>query len=184
MAVLKVAKLGNPILRQTAKSLNPEKIRNDQDIQALIDDMIETMRVEHGVGLAAPQVSRALRIVVLECQGSERYPDKGGFPLMVLVNPVFTRRSRKVVKGWEGCLSLPDLRGLVTRSSEVELEAYDRFGERLVIKADGFLAIALQHEIDHLDGIVFLDRLPDLAHLAYQEEFDAYWAEDASVTEI
>jgi peptide deformylase len=183
MTVLKVAKLGNPILRQTAKPLAPEKIRDDRDIQTLIDDMIETMRVEHGVGLAAPQVSHSLRIVVLECQGSERYPDKGGFPLMVLVNPVFTRRSRKVVEGWEGCLSLPDLRGLVTRSSEVDLEAYDRFGEPVVIKADGFLAIALQHEIDHLDGIVFLDRLSDLANLAYQEEFDVYWAEGASDSE-
>lgn len=183
MAVLKVAKLGNPILRQIAKPLDLENISNNKEIQTLIDDMIDTMRAEQGVGLAAPQVSHSLRIVVLECQGSERYPDKPGFSLMVLVNPVFTKRSRKTVKGWEGCLSLPDLRGLVPRSREVTLEAYDRFGERVVIETDGFLAVALQHEIDHLDGIIFLDRLPDLAHLAFQEEYDTYWA-DAGAAEI
>ena len=181
MAVLKVAKLGNPVLRLIAEPLAPERIRDDLEIQTLIDDMIDTMRMEKGVGLAAPQVSRSLRIVVLECLGSERYPDKDGFPLMALINPVFTKRSRKTVKGWEGCLSLPDLRGLVPRSREVTLEAYDRMGERLTITTDGFLAVALQHEIDHLDGIVFLDRIPDLANLAYQEEFDTYWTEEGMV---
>lgn len=178
MAVLKVARLGDPILRQIAKPVNLENIRDNKDIQLLIDDMIDTMRMEKGVGLAAPQVSRSIQVVVLECAGSERYPDRNEFPLMTLINPVFTKYSEETVSGWEGCLSLPGLRGLVPRSREVALEAYNRMGEKVFIETDGFFAIALQHEIDHLNGIVFVDRMTDLAKLSYQEEFETYWMKE------
>ncbi|OGW29293.1 MAG: peptide deformylase [Nitrospinae bacterium RIFCSPLOWO2_12_FULL_47_7] len=178
MAVLKVARLGDPVLRQIAKPVDPEGIWDNKDIQILIDDMIETMHMEKGVGLAAPQVFRPVQVVVLECLGSERYPNRNDFPLMALINPVFVQYSEETVSGWEGCLSLPGLRGLVPRAKEVTLEAYNRTGERVAIEADGFLAIALQHEIDHLNGVVYIDRMTDLSKLSYEEEFETYWMED------
>lgn len=183
MAVLKVAKLGNPVLRKIAKPVDLKELTSspNNELQVLIDDMVETMHAEVGVGLAAPQVSRSLQIVVLECKHNERYPDRPSFPLTVLVNPEITRYSEEQVGGWESCLSLIDFRGWVDRSAEVTVEAFDRKGEKLVIRADGFFAVALQHEIDHLNGITFIDRMTDLTRLSYQEEFETYWLKKESV---
>lgn len=181
MAVLKVAKLGNPVLRQLASPVSTENIRGNKNIQTLIDDMIDTMRAEEGVGLAAPQVCCSLQIVVLECVGNERYPDRNEFQLMVLINPAFTQRSEETVTGWEGCLSLPGLRGMVRRVKEVTVEAYNRLGEKITIETGGFLAIALQHEIDHLYGTVYIDRMADFSQLAFEDEFKAYWAKGEAV---
>lgn len=179
MSALKVARLGNPVLRKVAQPVDLGALTvPGGEIQALIDDMIETMRQEGGVGLAAPQVSQSLQIVVVECEGNKRYPDRPDVPLKILVNPVIACYSKEQSCGWESCLSLIDFRGLVPRSDKISVEAYDRFGEKLVFDAEGFFAVALQHEIDHLNGIVFIDRMPDLTKLAYQEEFQTFWVKD------
>ena len=175
MALLRVAKLGDPILRQKAKLVDLEVLKSqDNKIQALIDNMIETMREEDGVGLAAPQVFQSLRLVVIESSFNERYPEAPNIPLTVLVNPSIKYNGEENGLGWEGCLSLKDLRGLVPRSKEITVEYFDREGNLVIIDAEGFLAVVLQHEIDHLDGKVFLDRMNDLSQLAYVEEFEKH----------
>ena len=176
MAVLKVAKLGNPVLRKISKQVDLKELAGQQgELQNFIDDMIDTMREEDGVGLAAPQVNRSLQIVVLEYENNERYPDESSIPVTVLVNPVLSDYGEEKVLGWESCLSLVDFRGLVPRSTSVTLKAYDRDGDRIEKRATGFEAVVLQHEIDHLNGKVFLDRMEDLTKLAYQEEFEEFW---------
>ena len=180
MTVLKVARLGNPILRKTARPLDLKELKKpDSEWQQFIDDMVLAMREEGGIGLAAPQVSRSIQIVVLEAQDNERYPDQPEFKLMVLVNPVITRYGGMEVGGWESCLSLIDFSGWVPRSSEVTVKAFDREGNPLTIEAKGFLAVVLQHEIDHLKGLLFIDRMPDMKKLSYQEEFKTFWVKDS-----
>jgi len=183
MAVLKIAKLGNPVLRQIAKpvDLSELTVPGGDEIQGFIDDLIDTMRIEDGVGISAPQVSRSIQIVVVECAGNKRYPGKEEIKLMVLVNPVITRYSEEMEEGWEGCLSLANLRGLAKRSKDITVEAYNRDGEKVVIEAEGFLAVVLQHEIDHLHGIVFLDRMMDMTKLCFLEEYDRFWLKEEPV---
>ncbi len=180
MALLKIARLGNPILRQNACSVDLENLRGEPaaELHQFIDDLIETMHHEGGVGIAAPQVGKSIQIVIAEYLGSDRYPDQDDIPLTVLINPVITKWGGSTQSFWEGCLSLTDLRGLVTRPDEVTVEAFDRNGEPVKIEAQGFYAIVLQHEIDHLQGKVFLDRMTDLTQLSYGEEFETYWLED------
>ncbi|MFQ5715582.1 MAG: peptide deformylase [Nitrospinales bacterium] len=178
MAALKIAKLGNPILRQIAKPVDLNELTApNSEIQVLIDDMVDTMHKEGGVGLAAPQVSRSLQIAVIESFDNKRYADRPDISLTTLVNPEIIEYSEEQVFGWESCLSLIDFRGLVPRSKTVTVEAYDRRGEKKIIEAEGFLAVVLQHEIDHLNGMVFLDRMPDLAKLSYEKEFETYWVD-------
>ena len=175
MALLRVAKLGEPILRQKAKLVHLKFLKSqDNEIQALIDNMIETMREEDGVGLAAPQVFQSLRLVVIESSFNERYPEAPNIPLTILINPAIKYYGEDTILGWEGCLSLKDLRGLVPRSSKIVVEYFDRKGAPVAVNAEGFLAVVFQHEIDHLDGKVFLDRMTDLSQLAYVEEFEKY----------
>ena len=176
MALLKIAKLGNPVLRQVAKPVQLNELVNpDSDLQLFINDMIETMHHEGGVGLAAPQVNRSIQIVVLEYAENERYPNEINIPLTVLVNPVLSEYSKETQDGWESCLSLVDFRGLVTRSTKIMLDAYDRQGKKIHKMVSGFEAVVLQHEIDHLKGFVFLDRMKDLKQLSYLEEFEKFW---------
>ncbi len=176
MAVLKVAKLGNPVLRQIAKQVDLKELADQKgELQNFIDNMIDTMREEDGVGLAAPQVNRSLQIVVLEYENNERYPGESSIPVTALINPVLSNYDEEKVLGWESCLSLVDFRGLVPRSTSVTLKAYDRDGNKIEKQATGFEAVVLQHEIDHLNGKVFLDRMEDLTQLAYQEEFEEFW---------
>lgn len=179
MALLKIARLGNPILRQVAKPVDVRELKNpESDVCTLIDDMIDTMRHEGGVGLAAPQVSRSSQIVVLECEDNERYPGRPLIALTVLVNPVITHYSAEQVSRWESCLSLIDFRGFVPRSREVTVEYFTREGKKIRLKAGGFLAVILQHEIDHLNGVIFLERMKDFSKLSYQEEYEQYWMEE------
>ena len=177
-----IARLGHPILRKIAKPVDLSELTasGDNELQQLIDDMIDTMREEGGVGIAAPQVARSLQIVIVEYQQNERYPSQDDIPLTVYVNPVITHSGKETASFWEGCLSLKDLRGLVTRPKEITVEAYSRTGEKMVVDAKGFLAVVLQHEIDHLLGKVFLDRMTDLTQLAWAEEWQTYWTEKES----
>lgn len=182
MSVLKVTKLGNPILREVSKPVDLKLLSDPNgELQTFIDDMIDTMHEEGGVGLAAPQVGKSLRILVMECEGSERYPHRESIPLEVIINPEITYFDDKKISGWESCLSLIDFSGYVPRSKRVIVEGYDRNGNPIKIDTDDFSAIVLQHEIDHLNGIVFIDRMPDLTKLSYQEEFQNFWVEKETV---
>jgi peptide deformylase len=174
MAVLKVARLGHPILRQRAEPISPEAI-GAPEIQRLIDDMLETMNDHDGAGLAAPQVHVSRRLVVYGVQRNPRYPDAEEVPLTVLVNPVITPATGEEDEDWEGCLSVPDLRGQVPRVTRVQVQAHGRDGRRLAFTADGFHARVVQHECDHLDGIVYLDRMRSMATLSFLPEFHRYW---------
>ena len=182
MALLQVAKLGDPILRQISQPVDLNTLHSSEGkIQLLIDNMIDTMREEDGVGLAAPQVFQSLRLVVIECSFNERYSEAPDIPLTVLVNPSVKYYGDDTALGWEGCLSLKDLRGLVPRSKKITVEYFDREGNPVTVNAEGFLAVVLQHEIDHLHGKVFLDRMTDLSQLAYVEEFEKYIANKETV---
>ena len=175
MAILKVARLGHPVIRQTAVSIRPQEISSHQ-IQRLIDDMIETMHEYDGVGLAAPQVHIDKQLAVIEVHKNPRYPGMREIPLTVLINPKITSRSKKLVQEWEGCLSIPDLRGIVPRNESLVCEALDRSGKPVRLKANGFFARVIQHEWDHLQGHVYLDRMSDLKSLTHLREFARYWA--------
>ncbi len=174
MAILKVARLGHPVLRQKARPLAAEEVRAPET-QRFIDDMIETMREYDGAGLAANQVHTLLRIAVIEVQGNPRYPDAPHIPLTVLINPVVTPATEEMEEGWEGCLSVPDLRGLVPRYTAVRLEYLDRDARPQGTLAKDFFARVIQHETDHLDGIVYLDRMRDLSTLSHIAEWQKHW---------
>jgi peptide deformylase len=174
MAILKVARLGHPILRKVAEPVSPEAIASPE-IQRLIDDMLETMEEYDGAGLAAPQVHLSRRIVIYGVHANPRYPDAEDVPLTVLVNPKITPATTEMDEDWEGCLSLPDLRGQVPRYTRVHVEAYGRDAKRLRFSAEGFHARVVQHECDHLDGTVYLDRMRSMATLSFLPEFHRYW---------
>ena len=173
MAILKVARLGHPVLRQVARPVPVEMIRSTE-VQRFIDDMVETMREYSGAGLAANQVHTPIQIAVIEVAGNPRYPDAPEIPLTVLVNPIVTPLTEDVEEGWEGCLSVPDMRGRVPRYTAVRLEGYDREAERLDVVAKDFFARVIQHETDHLNGIVYVDRMPDLSSLSFLSEWQRY----------
>jgi peptide deformylase len=173
MAILKIAQLGHPVLRQKAKAV-PAELIGKPELERLIADMVETMREYEGVGLAAPQVHHSLQIIVV---GTDE--DRSGqeaLPLTVLINPRVVEASEETVTDWEGCLSLGDLRGLVPRARSVVVEALDPEGKPLEIEAEGFFARVLQHEIDHLQATLFIDRMPDLGSLSFLREFTRFWA--------
>lgn len=177
MAILKVARLGHPVIRQLSVPLNPQEIQSPE-VQKLIDDMVETMHEYDGVGLAAPQIHVNKQLAVIEVSANPRYPGMPRVPLTILINPKITSRSRNLVHGWEGCLSIPDLRGLVPRNESLVCEALDRTGKPVRLEASGFFARVIQHEWDHLQGNVYLDRMSDLKSLAHLNEFARYWAEE------
>ena len=174
MAILKVARLGHPVLRQVAAPVPVGEIPSPET-QRVIDDMVETMREYNGAGLAATQVHVPKQICVIEVSDNPRYPDAPSIPLTVLINPKVTPVTDATEEGWEGCLSVPDMRGMVPRFSAVRLEAYDREGERIEVVAKEFFARVVQHETDHLDGIVYLDRMRDLSTLTHLAEWNKYW---------
>jgi peptide deformylase len=171
--ILKVARLGFPSVRMTAQPVAPEKIKTEE-FQRLVDDMVETMHEYHGVGLAAPQVHLPIQLAVLEVQNHPRYPDMPSVPLTVLINPELTIIDRTVVEEWEGCLSIPDLRGLVPRFKELRVKALGRNAEPLDFVARDFHARVVQHETDHLKGEVYLDRMPDLRKLGFLDEWQRF----------
>lgn len=178
MAILKVSRLGHPVLRAKAQPLDPRRITTP-DVQRLIDDMFETMQEYSGIGLAAPQVHEGVRLFVA---GAKSRPfgavidEDAEMPLMALINPEITLVGAPSEVGWEGCLSIPDIRGRVPRAPEVRVKAYDRTGRSISFTAKGFPARVIQHEFDHLDGVLFFDRMTTFESLTFLEEFDRYWA--------
>ena len=169
MSILKVCHLGHPVLRMESRRVSPDSLAR-ASTQKLIDDMVETMVEYYGVGLAAPQVHESLAIAVIESNGP-----RGTIPLTVLVNPEVTVLDDELIEDWEGCLSIPDFRGRVSRCRKLRVDALDRKGKKIKITAEGFFARVIQHEFDHLMGKVYLDRMPDLKTLTHLPEFQRYW---------
>jgi peptide deformylase len=174
MAILKVTRLGHPVLRRVAEPV-PAEILPRSEFQQFIDDMIETMHEYEGVGLAAPQVHVSQQVAVLEVTKHPRYPDAPSVPLTVLINPRVTVLAEETVDGWEGCLSIPELRGVAPRFRELRVEALDRNGQLLDFIAKDFHARVVQHEYDHLQGKVYLDRMSSLDTLTHLTEWQRYW---------
>ena len=174
MSILKVARLGHPVLRSPSRPVTSAEL-SSPDIQRLIDDMVETMYEYDGVGLAAPQIHVGLCLAVLEVPESDERTHEA-VPLTVLVNPEITPIGSEKQMGWEGCLSIPELRGQVPRWARLRLAALDRDGQRYEAEASGFFARVIQHECDHLDGRVYLDRMDGLLTLSYQQELERHAA--------
>ncbi|MCC7181180.1 MAG: peptide deformylase [Acidobacteria bacterium] len=171
MSILKVSRMGHPVLRQRARAVDKHEIRTPA-FQKLIDDMIDTMDEYSGIGLAAPQVHESLRlfVAVLDPEG------RGEGEATALINPEITVLGKDLVEGWEGCLSIPDIRGRVPRSPHIRVSALNREGRRVEIEAHDFPARVIQHETDHLDGILFFDRMRAFESLTFMEEYSRYHA--------
>ncbi len=173
MTVLPIATVGDPVLRERAPELSIDQLRSGS-VEQLIDDLIETRRAAGGAGLAATQVSVLRRIAVVEVDASTRYTYKPLIPLTVIVNPVIEPLSGERLLINEGCLSVPDLRGDVERWREIRVRYVDRDGEPRETIAEGLTAGTFQHELDHLDGVLFLDRVSDPRTFSTWEQFDRH----------
>lgn len=176
MTVLPIATVGNPGLRIRAAEVTREELAS-VDVQSFIDDLVETMRHANGAGLAATQVLRHQRICAVEVANNPRYPYKPPIPLTILVNPVLTPLDDELFRNFEGCLSVPGIRGEVDRSTRIRVQAWDRHGNEIDEEVRGLKAATYQHEVDHLDGLLFLDRVQDPRSLATWDSFNEFHKE-------
>jgi peptide deformylase len=167
MAIRPILRMGNSLLLQRANEITEF---NTLDLDGLIQDMLDTMDSENGAGLAAPQIGASLRLVIFGFDENSRYPDAPEIPKTILINPVITPLDEAMEDAWEGCLSLPGLRGLVPRYQHIKYSGFDAQGDRFEIEASGFHARVVQHECDHLDGILYPQRIKDMKQFAYTEE--------------
>jgi peptide deformylase len=165
MAVRTVLKMGHPVLRQVAAPVE----RFDRELAALVSDMDETMRSLSGAGIAAPQIGVSLRVVIFELRENPRYPHVSPVPYTVLVNPVLTPLGEEQDEGWEGCLSVPGMRGLVPRFHRLRYRGFDLQGAPIDRTVEGFHARVVQHEVDHLDGILYPQRIRDLRSFGFED---------------
>jgi peptide deformylase len=173
MSILKVARMGHPVLRERARSLDRSDLRSVV-VQKLIDDMIETMHEYHGVGLAAPQVHEGLRLFVALLDDE---PDSKSEATAV-INPEIVPVGDAIAEGWEGCLSIPDIRGMVPRHTSIVVRGLDRDGRPRELPLTNFAARVAQHETDHVDGVLFFDRMTSMQTLTFLDEYARYWAKD------
>lgn len=173
MPIRKIATLGHPVLRQVARPLTREELATPA-VQAFVDDLVETMRDANGAGLAANQVHEPIRVCSIEIKNNPRYPYKPNWPLTVLVNPVITPTTDETFLVYEGCLSVPNLRGEVRRFASVRVTGWDRDGKDLDFEIKGLTAGTFQHELDHLDGKVFVDRVEDTRTLTTWSDFERH----------
>ncbi|MEZ4392482.1 MAG: peptide deformylase [Polyangiales bacterium] len=173
MTIRKIATLGHPVLREPARALTLDELRSPET-QRFIDDLIETMRDANGAGLAAPQVYTSLAVCALEVKQNPRYPYKPDIPLTVLVNPEIELLTDERFDNYEGCLSVPNLRGVVPRATEIRVRAMDRDGAPIDRVVRGLTAGTYQHEVDHLLGAVFLDRVVDTRTLSTWTDFERF----------
>jgi peptide deformylase len=171
MSILKVAKMGHPVLREKARALDKSELKSPA-VQHFIDSLIDTMYEYSGVGLAAPQVHEGIRVFVamLDADGGAEGEAR------VFINPEIAVKGDQTVEGWEGCLSIPDIRGRVPRAQHVVVGALDRHGKRFELELKDFAARVVQHENDHLDGVLFFDRMKSLESLTFLDEFSRYHA--------
>jgi peptide deformylase len=184
MAILKVARMGHPVLRKPARAIDVGEVKSSR-IQQLIDDMFETMAEYQGVGLAAPQVHEGIRLFVAgfpprphaqDEEDEDAEDDQESMPLTAIINPQITVEGADTVEDWEGCLSIPDIRGRVPRAKHIVVNALDRRGKRIELRASGFNARVIQHETDHLNGVLFFDRMTSFESLTFLDEFGRYWS--------
>jgi peptide deformylase len=177
VSLREVVEIGDPVLRERARELSPEEIASPE-IQGLIDDLIETKRATHGAGIAANQIGEPVRVAIVEVEeGNPRYPYKPPVPLTVVVNPSLEAVGTETIEINEGCLSVPDLRGSLRRDLAVRVRYLDRHGEEHEEVRRGLTAGTFQHEVDHLDGILFVDRA-DPRTFATWEQFDRHQREE------
>ncbi len=172
MSILKIARMGHPVLRMRARPLDAGEIATPR-IQRLIDDMFETMQDSQGIGLAGPQVHESIRLFVAGVDDED-----GTMPPVVIINPEVTPVGSAVAEDWEGCLSIPDIRGRVSRAVDIRVRAFDRHGRSISMTANGFPARVIQHETDHLDGVLFFDRMTSFQSLTFLEEYSRYWSKE------
>ena len=165
MTVRRVLKMGEPLLQTVAAPVT----RFDAELLALIADMDDTMRALSGAGMAAPQIGVSVRVVIFELKDNPRYPHITPVPYTVLVNPLVTPLSAEQVEGWEGCLSVPGMRGLVPRYRRLRYRGFDQHGAPIDRSVEGFHARVVQHEVDHLDGVLFPQRVRDLRDFGFED---------------
>jgi peptide deformylase len=169
MSILKVARMGHPVLRAKARAVDKSELKSPE-VQQFIDSLIDTMYEYSGVGLAAPQVHESLRVFVAMLD-----PDgRGEGDAVTFINPEIMVVGDQTVEGWEGCLSIPEIRGRVPRAQHIKVSALDRTGKRFELELKDFPARVVQHETDHLDGVLFLDRMIKFDSLTYLEEYSRY----------
>ncbi|MBP9674041.1 MAG: peptide deformylase [Bacteriovoracaceae bacterium] len=181
MAIRKVARMGNPVLRKKNRELTEAEIKSPA-IQELIKDMVETMHEYAGVGLAAPQIHESLKLAVIQVKSdNKRYAGEEGSDLLVIINPKIKILDQKKLGFWEGCLSVPGLRGFVERPRKIKVSYLNEKAEAKDIIVDDFLAIVFQHELDHLEGILYIDKLTDSKKLVFNDEFDKFYTDEESV---
>ena len=174
MAVRKIIRMGHPGLRHVARNLTPDELQSEA-VQRLVADMIDTLEDYSGIGLAAPQVNEPVRLAIVEIKGgSSRYGDLESMPLTVFANPHYEVLDEVVAGAWEGCLSIPGLRGYVERPQHIRVSYQDLDGQSHNLELQGFMATVFQHEFDHLDGLLFVDRMKDLSKLVFEEELSRY----------
>jgi peptide deformylase len=174
MSILKVARMGHPVLRAKARAIDRAELKS-ATIQNLIDDLIDTTIEYHGVGLAAPQVHEGVRLFVATLHDED---DTAEPEPLALINPEITIVDPGIVEDWEGCLSIPDIRGRVPRARAIKVRALDRNGERMEIDARDYPARVILHETDHLDGVLFFDRMRSFESLTFLDEYGRYWRKD------
>jgi peptide deformylase len=167
MPVRDVLRMGHPVLRQRAK---PVDNLGTPELRALVQDMVDTMKAKNGAGLAAPQIGVSQRVVIFGVDHNPRYPDAEPVPFTVLVNPKIVMLTREIEEDWEGCLSVPGMRGVVPRYTRLRYAGFDAEGNPVEREATGFHARVVQHECDHLDGILYPQRMTDLSRLGFIEE--------------
>lgn len=178
MAVRKIIRMGHPTLRQVAEPL-PDSWIGSSQLQQLVDDMTDTLHDYGGIGLAAPQVNEPWRLAIIEIPGGpSRYGEIEAMPLTTFINPVIEVSNPSVAGYWEGCLSVPGLRGYVERPQDVVINYTDINGDAQQLHLTGFLATVFQHEFDHLDGKLYIDRMTDPTKLLFEEEFLKFWQQD------
>lgn len=166
--------MGHPLLRQTARAVTPDELSGEA-FGRLIADMVDTLHDYGGIGLAAPQIGVPLRVAIIEIEGGPtRYGELAPVPLTVFINPLITVLDPATAGAWEGCLSVPGLRGWVERPQQLCVDYLDIRAMPQTLEASGFLATVCQHEFDHLDGVLYLDRMTDMRRLAFSEEFERY----------
>ena len=177
MTIRKIASIGHPVLRRQARELSLDELKTEET-QRFIDDLVETMRDANGAGLAANQVYEAIRVCAMEVNDNPRYPYKPVIPLTILVNPTYEPAGEEVFGNYEGCLSVPDLRGVVDRWAHIKVTALDRDGQPVERLVHGLTAGTYQHEIDHLEGVLFVDRVSDPKTLCTWREFERFQRDD------
>tara|TARA_B110000014_G_C19712281_1_gene372491 strand:+ start:48 stop:572 length:525 start_codon:yes stop_codon:yes gene_type:complete len=169
MAEKKLLKMGNPILREIAK---PVKNFNTPELYQLIGDMKDTMVANDGAGLAAIQIGILKRVIIFGFKQNPRYPQSPAIPLTVLINPQYTSLDNEIESGWEGCLSVPGMRGLVPRFKKIQYSGYDVLGKKITREVSDFHARVVQHELDHLDGLLYVDKIEDHANFGFIQELE------------